>query len=105
MCEDMIFVLEYLQCSSRIKVINNILYNYRMRDERLKILAKNIKAERVRKGMSQTELAFSVGVSYNTICQIEQARQTPSAFIVFDTANALKIPVEDLFKNIGEKNI
>ena len=31
MCEDMIFVLEYLQCSSRIKVINNILYNYRMR--------------------------------------------------------------------------
>ncbi len=81
------------------------LYNYRMRDERLKILAKNIKAERVRKGMSQTELAFSVGVSYNTICQIEQARQTPSAFIVFDTANALKIPVEDLFKNIGEKNI
>ncbi len=71
-----------------------------MRDERLKILAKNIKAERVRKGLSQIELAYSIGVSYNTISQIEQSRQTPSAFIVYDIANTLGISIEELYKNI-----
>lgn len=71
-----------------------------MRDERLKILAKNIKAERVRKGLSQMQLALEIGVNSNTISQIEQSRQKPSAFIVFDIANALEIPLEDLFKNV-----
>lgn len=76
-----------------------------MRDERLKILAKNIKAERVRKGLSQSELAYLVNVSYNTICQIEQSKQTPSVFIVFDIAKTLGIPVEELFKNISYNHI
>lgn len=74
-----------------------------MRDERLKILAKNIKAERVRKGLSQSELAYEVGVSYNTICQVEQSRQMPSAIIVFDIARVLNIPVDELFKNVPDK--
>lgn len=71
-----------------------------MKDERLEILAKNIKAERVRKGLSQLDLALEICVSCNTISQIEQAKQKPSAFIVFDIANALEIPMEDLFKNV-----
>lgn len=71
-----------------------------MRDERLKILSKNIKAERVRKGLSQAELAYEVGVSYNTICQVEQSRQMPSAMIVFDISRVLGISVDELFKNV-----
>lgn len=81
----------------------SILHNNTMRDERLKILAKNIKAERIRKDLSQLDLALLVGVSSNTISQIEQIRQTPSAFIVFDIANALNIPIEELFKNVPVK--
>lgn len=83
----------------------SICDNLTMRDERLKILAKNIKAERVRKGLSQYELAFIIGISYNSVCQIEQARQTPSAFIVFDIANALEIPIGELYKNVPLKEI
>lgn len=74
-----------------------------MRDERLKILSKNIKAERVRKDLSQAELAFEVGVSYNTICQVEQSRQMPSAMIVFDISRVLGISVDELFKNVSDK--
>ncbi len=76
-----------------------------MRDERLDILAKNIKAERVRKGLSQLELALEIGVSHNSISQIEQARQVPSAFIIFDIARFLKINVDELFKNVPDKKL
>ena len=78
----------------------SICNNLRMRDKRLKILAKNIKAERVRVGLTQTELANQIDVSYNTISQIEQARQMPSVFIVYDIAKCLGVTFEDLFKNI-----
>lgn len=73
-----------------------------MRDERLKYLAKNIKAERIRKGLSQSQLAELIGISKRSISQIEQSRQIPSAFKVFDIANALDIPIEELFKNISK---
>ena len=78
----------------------SICNNLRMRDKRLNILAKNIKAERVRVGLTQTELANQIDVSYNTISQIEQARQMPSVFIVYDIAKCLGVTFEDLFKNI-----
>lgn len=71
-----------------------------MRDERLKYLAANIKAERIRKNIKQDDLAYLAKVSPRTISQIEQARQTPSAFIVYDIANALNIPLEELYKSV-----
>ncbi len=71
-----------------------------MRDERLKYFAANIKAERIRKNIKQDDLASLVKVSPRTISQIEQARQTPSAFIVYDIANALNIPLDDLYKAV-----
>ncbi len=71
-----------------------------MRDERLKYLAANIKAERIRKNIKQDDLAYLVKVSPRTISQIEQVRQTPSAFIVYDIANALNIPLDDLYKSV-----
>ncbi len=71
-----------------------------MRDERLKYLAANIKAERIRKNLKQDELAYLAKVSPRTISQIEQIKQTPSAFIVYDIANALGIPLDDLYKAV-----
>ena len=81
------------------------LNNKGMRDERLQILGDNIRAERMRKRFSQEKLAELIDVSKDTIRNIENERQTPSAFIVFDIANALEIPMEDLFKNVpGNRN-
>ena len=71
-----------------------------MAEGRLEILANNIRAERMRKRLSQEKLAELIDVNKNTILKIENARQKPSAFIVFDIARALNIPIEELFKNI-----
>lgn len=71
-----------------------------MRDQRLQILGDNIRAERMRKRISQEKLAELINVNKDSIRNIENCRQTPSAFIVFDIANSLEIPIEDLFKNI-----
>ena len=78
--------------------------NKNMRDERLQILGDNIRAERMRKRLSQEKLSELIDVSKDTIRNIENERQTPSAFIVFDIANALEIPMEDLFKNVPSNN-
>ncbi len=77
--------------------------NKNMRDERLKILGDNIRAERMRKRLSQEKLAELIGVHKDSVKNIENAYQTPSAFIVFDIANSLNIPIEDLFKNVPVK--
>lgn len=71
-----------------------------MRDERLKQLALNIKAERVRKDLSQAQLAELANISERSMSQIEQAKQTPSAFTIFDIATVLDIPIEELFKDV-----
>lgn len=72
----------------------------RMRDKRLTILGDNIRAERMRKKLSQETLAGIIDVNKDSIRRIENGRQTPSAFIVFDIANALDITFDDLFKNV-----
>ncbi len=71
-----------------------------MRDKRLSILGDNIRAERMRKRYSQMKLAELIGINKDSLLKIENGRQTPSAFIVFDIANTLEIPIEDLYKNV-----
>lgn len=71
-----------------------------MRDSRLNILGDNIRAERMRKRLSQEALAGLIDINKDSIRNIENGRQTPSAFIVFDIANALDITFDDLFKNV-----
>ena len=75
-----------------------------MRDNRLQILGNNIRAERMRKRLTQENLSEIVDISKDSLLKIENGRQTPSAFIVFDIANALEIPIEDLFKNVPGSN-
>lgn len=67
---------------------------------RLKTLGLNIKAERTRKNLSQEKLSELIQVSMQTISQIEQGKQTPSVFIIFDISNVLGISMEELFKGI-----
>lgn len=71
-----------------------------MKDERNKIFAGNLKAERYRKGITQTQLAEYVDVSESTISLLERGLQTPSIFLVYDISKVLGIDVNDLLKNI-----
>ena len=73
-----------------------------MKDSRNKILASNIKAERNRKGYTQSQLAELIDVSESTISLIERGIQTPSVFIVIDIANVLNIDISDLLKGISK---
>lgn len=75
-------------------------YNYSMKDDRNKIFAKNLKAERYRKGVTQSELAEVVDVSESTISLLERGLQTPSIFLVYDIAKFFDIDINDLLKNI-----
>ena len=68
-----------------------------MKDEKF---AKNLKAERYRKGVTQAQLAELVDVSESTVSLLERGLQTPSIFLVYDIANVLEIDINELLKNI-----
>ena len=71
-----------------------------MKDERNTIFARNLKAERYRKGMTQVELAEAIDVSESTISLLERGMQTPSIFLVYDISKILGIDINDLLKNL-----
>lgn len=71
-----------------------------MKDERNKIFARNLKAERYRKNLTQAELAERVNVCESTISLIERGMQTPSVFLVYDISKILEIDISELMKNI-----
>lgn len=78
----------------------SISNNYCMKDNRNKLLALNIKAERIRKGLTQFDLAEKINISESSISLIERGIQTPSVFVVYDIAKLLNIDINELFKNI-----
>ena len=67
-----------------------------MKDERNKIFARNLKAERYRKNLTQAELAECVNVSESTISLLERGLQTPSIFLVYDIAKTFEIDINEL---------
>jgi transcriptional regulator with XRE-family HTH domain len=71
-----------------------------MKDERNKIFARNLKAERYRQNYTQAQLAEAINVSESTISLLERGLQSPSIFLVFDIAKILKIDINELLKNI-----
>ena len=69
-------------------------------DNRLKILALNIKFARMRKEISQEQLAELVDVSRTAISFIETARQNPTILKVIDIAKALDVDINELTKDV-----
>ena len=60
-------------------------------------LANRIKGEREQASLTQAALAELVGVSRKTINTVENGVFTPSALLAIKLAEALKVPVEELF--------
>jgi len=61
-----------------------------------KKLAKRIKEAREDKKLSQEELAHRAGLYRTYIGHIENARYSPSAYVVYKIAKALNIKLSDL---------
>ena len=57
----------------------------------------NLKAYRVRKGLTQGELAEIVGVRRETIMRLEKAQYNPSLRLAVDISRAVEARIEDIF--------
>ncbi|MEC5189706.1 transcriptional regulator with XRE-family HTH domain [Geobacillus thermodenitrificans] len=74
-------------------------------NEKYLLIGKAISEERRLKGLSQQELAEKIGVSKSYISKIEapNCEKTFSLEILFDIAQALNIPVTQLFKYLKKE--
>lgn len=61
------------------------------------VLKNNLKQARTERGMSQSELAKTVGVSRNTISSIETGQFNPTAKLALILCIALDKKFEELF--------
>ncbi len=64
----------------------------------LKVIGRNIKAERVRKGFSQEEIAELADTTRHTISMIETGSQHPKLLSILKISNALGIDINELLK-------
>ena len=58
---------------------------------RLKLLGKNIKTYREKKGYTQTNLAIKLGLAYETICRAENGKSYLSLKKLFEIADILEV--------------
>ncbi len=71
-----------------------------MVNKRLKTLGLNIKFARMKKGISQEELAELVDTSRITISFIETGKQNPTILKIVDIARILDVDIKDLIQDV-----
>lgn len=59
-------------------------------------LAEKLRAERIRKGVSETEVAKAIGVSQSFVAHCERGRKTPSAAVLVDFAKYFGVTTDYL---------
>jgi transcriptional regulator with XRE-family HTH domain len=69
------------------------------------VLAFNVRARRVQKGLSQEQLGFEAGLDRTFISQVERARINVSIDNIERLANALDIPADDLLRHPSRESI
>lgn len=57
----------------------------------------NLKIYRIKKGLTQGELADIVGVRRETIMRLEKAQYNPSLKLAVDVSRAVEAPIEEIF--------
>lgn len=68
------------------------------KDELLKRFGKNVKIERIKKDLTQEQLAENMDVSQNYLACIECGRQNMSLAKVLELSKALGVNIESLLK-------
>lgn len=63
-------------------------------------IAENVKKYRLKQGLSQEELAHTVGVNQSMIAHIENGLKVPSLAVSLGLAQALNTTVDELCKGI-----
>jgi len=65
--------------------------------DRISSFESSIHVYRAMKRMTQQELADKVGVSRQTIIQLERNRYNPSLLLAHDIAEVFEVPIEQIF--------
>ena len=71
-----------------------------MRTDEKSLLGRNIKAERVRKNLTQEQFAELIDMSLSHISKIEQGLTSPTAIALYKMSKILGIKMEEFFKGI-----
>lgn len=64
------------------------------------ILGSNIRAERVRRHLTQEQLAEKLDMSINYVGKLERGVIIPSALVIFKLSKILRTDMNELFKEI-----
>lgn len=64
------------------------------------ILGSNIRAERLRRHLTQEQLAEKLDMSINYVGKLERGVIIPSALVVFKLSKILRTDMNELFKEI-----
>ncbi len=62
------------------------------------LVSNSIRSHREEAGMTQAELARTVGVTRQTLIAIEQGRYSPSLEMAFQIARVFDVPLGDVFQ-------
>ena len=65
------------------------------------VLGRNIKAERVRKDITQEKFAELINMSLSYVSKLEQGLISPTAVVLYKISNNLDVPMEEFFKGIN----
>lgn len=68
-----------------------------MPKKKLSNFESSIHVWRAKSRMTQQELADKVGVSRQTIIQLERNRYNPSLLLAHDIADIFEVPIEEIF--------
>ena len=64
------------------------------------ILGSNIRAERLRRHLTQEQLAEKLDMSINSVGKLERGVIIPSALVIFKLSKILRTDMNELFKEI-----
>lgn len=70
------------------------------KDHLLKKLGGRIRAIRIDKGLSQVELANSIGKDQQSIQRLEAGNINPSFYYLYELAKGLEVDLNEILKNL-----
>lgn len=65
------------------------------------IIGRNVKAERLRKDITQEQFAEMINMSLSYVSKLEQGLTSPTAMVLFKMSTVLDVPMEEFFKGIS----
>lgn len=72
------------------------IYNKEMKDELLFKIGQSVRYIRMKKGISQEELAFRAGLNMNSISTLERGLNNVKIKTLYRIAEALNVKVEEI---------